>query len=74
MSSLDQAVQTQINNIQKKRGRSLAELAAMAKKSGLAKHGGLRSMFKEKLGLGHGDANALVHAIFQSDGARAIRR
>ena len=71
MTSLDQAVQTQINNIQKKTGKSLAELAALAKKSGLTKHGDLRDMFKEKLGLGHGDANALVHAIFASDGTRA---
>jgi len=71
MSSLDQAVQTQINNIQKKTGRTLAELAAIAKKSGLTRHGELRDMFKEKLGLGHGDANALVHAVLDSDGTRA---
>ena len=71
MSSLDQAVQTQLNNIQKKTGKSLAELAAIAKKSGLTKHGELRDMFKEKLGLGHGDANSLVHAILASDGTRA---
>ena len=71
MSSLDKAVQTQIDNIQKKTGKTLAELSTIAKKSGLAKHGELRDMFKEKLGLGHGDANALVHAIFASDGTRA---
>jgi hypothetical protein len=71
MSSLDQAVQTQLNNIQKKTGKSLAELAAIAQKSGLTKHGELRDMFKEKLGLGHGDANALVHALLASDGTRA---
>jgi hypothetical protein len=71
MSSLDQAVQTQINNIQKKTGKTLTELAALAKKSGLTKHSELRDMFKEKFGLGHGDANSLVHAIFQSDGTRA---
>jgi hypothetical protein len=71
MSSLDQAVQTQLNNIQKKTGKSLAELSIIAKKSGLTKHGELRDMFKEKLGLGHGDANGLVHAILQSDGTRA---
>ncbi|MBI5963674.1 MAG: DUF4287 domain-containing protein [Chloroflexi bacterium] len=71
MSALDQAVQTQLNNIQKKTGKPLEELAAIAKNSGLTKHGELRDMFKEKFGLGHGDANSLVHAIFASDGTRA---
>lgn len=71
MSSLDKAVQTQLDNIQKKTGKSLAELATIAQKSGLTKHGELRDMFKAKLGLGHGDANALVHAILKSDGASA---
>lgn len=71
MSALDQAVQTQINNIQKKTGKTLAELAALAQSSGLTKHGEIREMFKRDLGLGHGDANALVHAISQSDGTRA---
>ena len=71
MSILDKAVQTQINNIQKKTGMSLDELSAIVKKSGLSKHGEIRDMLKEKLGLGHGDANALVHAVFESDGTRA---
>lgn len=71
MSSLDKAVQTQIDNIQKKTGKSLDELAAIAKKSGLTKHGELRDMFKQKLGLGHGDANTLVHVVLKSDGTRA---
>ena len=71
MTSLDKAVQTQIDNIQKKTGMSLDELAAIVKKSGLTKHGEIRDMLKQKLGLGHGDANALVHAVFQSDGQRA---
>lgn len=71
MSSLDQARQTQINNIQKKTGKSLDELNAIAQQSGLSKHSELLAMFKEKLGLSHGDANALVHTIRQSDGQRA---
>jgi hypothetical protein len=73
MSSLDEAVQTQLENIQKKTGKSLDELAAIVKKSGLTKHGEIRDMLKETLGLGHGDANALVHAVFQSDGQRAAQ-
>jgi len=71
MTSLEKAVQTQLVNIQKKTGMTLAELTTFIKKSGLSKHGEIRDMLKEKLGLGHGDANALVHAVFESDGTRA---
>jgi hypothetical protein len=72
MSSLDQAVQTQINNIQKKTGKSLVEIAAIINQSGLTKHSEVRDMLKDTLKLGYGDANALTHAIFKSDGARAV--
>jgi uncharacterized protein DUF5655/uncharacterized protein DUF4287 len=71
MSSLDQARQTQINNIQKKTGKSLDELTAIVQKSRLTKHGEIRDFLKSELSLGHGDANALAHAIQQSDGQRA---
>jgi hypothetical protein len=71
MSTLDQAIQTQINNIQKKTGKSFDELAALVKSSGLTKHGEIRDMLKRELGLGHGDANTLVHVVLQSDGTRA---
>ena len=71
MSNLDKAVQTQLDNIQKKNGMTLTQVSALVQKSGLSKHGEIRDMFKEKLGLGHGDANALVHAILKSDGASA---
>ena len=70
MSSLEMAVQTQLTNIQKKTGMSLKELSDLVRKSGLSKHGEIRDMLKRKLGLGHGDANALVHAVFKSDGTR----
>lgn len=71
MSSLDKAMQTQLDNIQNKTGKSLDQLAAIIKKSGLTKHGEIRDYLKRELGLGHGDANALVHAVLQSDGQRA---
>jgi hypothetical protein len=71
MSSLDKAVQTQLDNIQKKTGKSLAEISSIVKQSGLAKHGEIRDFLKTSLGLGHGDANALTHALLQSDGQRA---
>jgi hypothetical protein len=68
MSSLDKAVETQINNIQKKTGKSLDELTAIIRHSGLNRHGEIRDMLKRDLGLGHGDANTLVHLVMKSDG------
>ena len=73
MSFLDQAAQTQINNIQKKTGKSLDELAAFVKRADSTKHGEIRDMLKRELGLGHGDANTLTHVILQSDGASAAQ-
>ena len=71
MSSLDNAVQTQLENIQKKTGKSLDELAEIIRNSGLTKHGQIRDYLKRELSLGHGDANALVHAVLKSDGQRS---
>ncbi len=71
MSTLPQAVQTQISNIEKKTGKTLIELAQIVKNSGLSKHGEIRSMLIDQFSLGYGDANALVHAIFETDGTRA---
>lgn len=73
MSSLEQAVQAQINNIQKKTGNSFEELSALVRNSGVSKHAEIRDMLKRELALGHGDANALVHAVLQSDGTRAAK-
>jgi hypothetical protein len=71
MISIDKATQTQLDNIQKKTGKSLDQLAAIVKKSGLTRHGEIREYLKHELGLGHGDANTLVHVVLQSDGQRA---
>lgn len=71
MSSLDQARDTQLKNIETKTGKTLAQLRAHMDKSGLSKHGELRSMLMADFGLGHGDANALVHFAKQSDGQSA---
>lgn len=61
MNVVDQALATQIANIEKKTGKSLAELIKLVKASGLAKHGEIRDMLKKELGLGHGDANTITH-------------
>ena len=65
---MDKALATQLANIEKRTGKSLAALADIVKRSGLSKHGELRDMLKNEHGLGHGDANTLVHYVLQSDG------
>ena len=73
MADMDKAIATQIANIEKKTGKSLAQLAAAIKKSGHAKHGEIRDWLKETYGLGHGDANTLTHVALKSDGASAAK-
>lgn len=58
---IDKALATQVANIEKRTGKTLAELTAMVNDSGLEKHGERVAMLKRDLGLGHGDANTLVH-------------
>lgn len=71
MNDLEKAVATQLANIEKRSGKTLEELAAVIKSSGLVKHGEIRDMLKRDLGLGHGDANTLTHHVLKSDGQSA---
>lgn len=68
---IDKAVATQLANIEKRTGKTLAQLAKVITGSGLTKHGELVAMLKADLGMGHGDANTLVHHVLKSDGASA---
>ena len=54
---------TQLRNIQARTGKTLAELLAAVRASGLAKHGERRSWLMERFGLGYGDANTVVHFV-----------
>jgi hypothetical protein len=69
MVDVDEALQTQITNIQERTGKTLDELFAWLGSTGLAKHGQLRDAAKRELGLGHGDANTLVTVFRRSTGA-----
>ena len=71
MADPAQAVATQLANIEKRTGKSLEELAEIVRKSGLAKHGELRDMLKRDVGMGHGDANTVVHHVLSSAGSAA---
>jgi hypothetical protein len=67
MSSMDKALETQLNNIQTRTGKTLEQLYAIIRKSGLSKHGEMRDMLKRDLSMGHGDANTLVHTYLRSE-------
>jgi hypothetical protein len=71
MADPEHAIATQLANIQKRTGKSLDELAAIVKNSALSRHGELVAMLKTTLGMGHGDANTLVHTLLKSDGQSA---
>jgi hypothetical protein len=58
---VDKAFETQLTNIQARTGKSLDELFGLIRQSGLRKHGEIRDMLKSSQGMGHGDANTLVH-------------
>lgn len=63
---IDKAVSTQLANIEKRTGKSIGTLSALVLSSDLKKHGELVAMLKRDLGMGHGDANTLVHLALRS--------
>lgn len=71
MADLDAAVATQLSNIEKRTGKSLEELHTILRDSGLARHTELLAMLKGTLGMGHGDANLVVHLFRAGDGSSA---
>lgn len=68
MNSVDKALQTQLQNIQTRTGKTIEQLYEIIRKSGLSKHGEIRDMLKKELGMGYGDANTLVHFYMRSAG------
>jgi len=68
------AIETQLTNIEKRTGKTLKELAAILKSSGLAKHGELRDFLKREYAMGHGDANTLVHHVLGQASTSSVAR
>ena len=71
MNSVDKARAAQLENIPSRVGKSLDELSAIVRASGLAKHGEIRDLLKRDLGMGHGDANSFAHHFLKPDDAPA---
>ena len=72
MSIVDKAFETQLNNIQRKTGKTLDELYEIIRKSGLAKHGEIVAMLKRDLGMGHGDANTVAKFFKSADEGKEV--
>ena len=58
---VEKAKANQLANIETRTGKKLSELVKLIKVSGLERHGEVVAMLKSKLGMGHGDANAIAH-------------
>ncbi len=65
MSSVDEATQTQIRNIEAQTGQTLDEMIATGLATGMTKHKELQTYFTDTYGLTFGNAN--VVAIFARD-------
>lgn len=63
---IDKATQSQIENIEKATGKKLEDWIKLVNSSGFSKHGEIIKFLKENHGLGHGNANLLVHFAKQS--------
>ncbi len=59
-SKLHKGFQTYLANAEKASGKTYDDFSLVLSKSGLKKHGELRSHLMDKLGLGHGHANAVT--------------
>ncbi|MCB9681027.1 MAG: DUF4287 domain-containing protein, partial [Alphaproteobacteria bacterium] len=66
MTDLHAAANQQLANLQARAGKTLEDLVALGRASGLTRHGQLRDHFKQTLGMGHGDANLLAHHVLNS--------
>lgn len=67
MAKMDDAEASMVRTLEAKTGKTLDAWIAVARASGLAKHGELRDHLKHEHGLTHGYANLVVHKSLASD-------
>lgn len=60
-SKLQKGLQSYLANAEKSSGKTYDDMALVLSRSSLETHGALRSHLMERMGLGHGHANAIVH-------------
>lgn len=65
--SPEQMIESMVENLREKTGRTLSEWVAIARAAGLGKHGEIVKHLKEKQALTHGYANLVAQRALQSD-------
>ena len=71
-SKLHKGYVSYLNAAEKSSGKGYTDMALVLSKSGLKTHGEQRALLMDKLGLGHGHANAVVHIWREFDGGDAM--
>lgn len=66
VSTPEKALQTMLNNLPEKTGKSLAQWVKITKSSGLEKHGQILKMLKSEHGVTHGFANLIAAKTLES--------
>ena len=69
---MDKAIQTQLANIEKRTGKSIAELTAVIKSSGLTKHGEIRDMLKRDLATPWAVKGLVMRTVVEAAGDRSV--
>ncbi len=72
MATIDDQIQAQIANIERRTGRSLADWFSIVRASGLQKHGQVVAMLKAEHGMGHGNANLIALKAREADAGGAV--
>jgi hypothetical protein len=71
-SKLHKGYQSYLGAAEKNSGKTYDDMALVLSKSGLKTHGDQRQLLMDKLKLGHGHANAVVHIWREYDGGDAM--
>lgn len=69
MPSVEDALRTQIANIERSSGRTVAEWRTLAQERGLAKHGEIVAWLKAEHGMSHGSANRVAIEVLKAPDA-----
>jgi predicted transport protein len=69
--TLKQAELNQVKNLEENTGKKMEEWIVIANNSGFEKHGEILNYLKSKYGLGHGNANLVVHCAKKSHAGSA---